>query len=89
MAVSVRALHCDVCGRTYPVRNNIPDFIFEELQHSASPALRQSSMFDRLAPIYETNLWYPVVMKLLGVKGTRLPALLTMVEEMMGTISCK
>jgi ubiquinone/menaquinone biosynthesis C-methylase UbiE len=87
LAVGSLALRCDACGRTYPLRNNIPDFIAEDLQHSRGRALRVSGMFDRVAPIYETNLFYPVLMKLGGVKGiASLPALLAMVEEMMGTI---
>ena len=88
LAVGNQILRCDACERTYPVFHNIPDFIAEDLQHSVGLALQQSSMFDRLAPIYETNLWYPVVMKLAGVKGiASLRALLTMVEDLMGTVS--
>jgi len=70
------------------VRNNTPDFITDELQHSTSWMLRHSGLFDRLAPIYETKLWYPVVMKLAGVEGiASLPVLLTTLEELMGTVS--
>ena len=81
-------LRCDACKRTYSVRNDIPDFIGDDLRDSPNWSLRHSALFDWLAPIYETRLWYPVVMRLAGVKGiASLPELLTTVEQITGTVS--
>jgi len=88
LAAASGALRCDACGRTYPVRNHIPDFLGDDWRHSKNFSLRHSNWFDWLAPIYETKLWYPVVMRLAGVKGVAsLPVLLSTVEEMAGTVS--
>jgi len=88
LAIASQNFHCSLCGLTYPVRDDLPDFIREDLSHSKNFSLRHSTWFDWLAPIYETNLWYPVVMRLAGVKGvSSLPQLLTTVEEMTGTVS--
>ena len=87
LAVAAQELRCAACAHAYPVRNRIPDFLGVDLRHSASWSLRHARVFDWLAPIYETNLWYPVVMKLAGVKGvTTLPELLATVDAMVGTI---
>ena len=88
LAFASQALHCDLCRRTYLVRNYIPDFISGDLRQSKNFSLRHSTWFDWLAPIYETSLWYPVVMRLAGAKGvSSLPQLLTTVDEMMGTVA--
>jgi ubiquinone/menaquinone biosynthesis C-methylase UbiE len=41
---------------------NIPDFILEELSKSKDPVLRRMRFIDRMARIYETRLWYPIVL---------------------------
>jgi len=60
------ALHCPACSKTYPVKEGIPDFILEELSKSADPVLRRMRFIDRMARIYESKLWYPVVLKIYG-----------------------
>jgi ubiquinone/menaquinone biosynthesis C-methylase UbiE/uncharacterized protein YbaR (Trm112 family) len=81
-------LRCCACGRNYPVRHEIPDFIVDDWRNNPNWSLRHFKMFDWLAPIYETNLWYPVVIRLSGVKGiASLPELLTTVEQMTGTVA--
>ena len=88
LSLAADALRCDSCRRTYPVRNRIPDFICDDLRQSENFSLRHSTWFDWLAPIYETRLWYPVVMRLAGVKGiSSLPELLTIVEQATGAVS--
>ena len=79
---------CAACRRAYPVRNGIPDFLGEEWRNSKNFSLRHANWFDWLAPIYETKLWYPVVMRLAGVKGVAsLPDLTATIEETVGTVS--
>jgi len=59
-------LLCQRCGLDYLVKNGIPDFIVEDLSKSQHPVLRSVSHLDRLAKIYETWLWYPLVYHLYG-----------------------
>ena len=71
MQASLELLHCPVCQRDYPlVDDHIPDFLLEEPAQSDNPILRGVSGIDRLAPIYETRLWYPLVLWLYGGRGT-------------------
>jgi uncharacterized protein YbaR (Trm112 family) len=46
------ALRCSTCSQTYPISDNIPDFILEELSRSADPVLRRMRFIDRMARIY-------------------------------------
>ena len=57
-------LRCPACSRAYPITEGIPDFILEELSRSADPVLRRMRFIDRMARIYETRLWYPIVLNL-------------------------
>jgi ubiquinone/menaquinone biosynthesis C-methylase UbiE len=59
-------LFCQQCGIEYPIDNGIPDFILEDLSKSAHPILRSVSRLDKLARIYETWLWYPIVYHFYG-----------------------
>jgi len=52
-----------------PVREGIPDFIREELSQSRDPVLRRMTAIDRMAGIYETKLWYPLVLNVYGGFG--------------------
>ena len=71
-------LRCNTCSRTYPVRECIPDFVLEELSQSADPELRRMRFIDRMAGIYETKLWYPLVLKVYG--GMQSPSLANLIE---------
>jgi len=73
-------LRCSTCPKDYPIRDGIPDFILEELSESADPELRRMRFIDRMASIYETRLWYPIVMNLYG--GFQSPSL-TKIARMM------
>lgn len=64
------ALGCQVCQASYPIVDGIPDFILEDLTQSANPVLRGVEGSDRLARIYETQLWSPLVLHLYGGLGT-------------------
>ena len=76
-------LHCPICSRAYPIRDGIPDFILEELSRSADPVLRRMRFIDRMASIYETRLWYPIVLNLYG--GFHSPSL----EQLVSSVSQK
>lgn len=59
-------LRCLTCFQTYPLREGIPDFIREELSRSADPVLRRMTAIDKMARIYESKLWYPIVLRVYG-----------------------
>jgi ubiquinone/menaquinone biosynthesis C-methylase UbiE/uncharacterized protein YbaR (Trm112 family) len=60
------ALGCPACQVTYPIVGGIPDFIAEDLAQSTHSVLRGVKLIDWLAPIYESRLWYPLVLNLYG-----------------------
>jgi ubiquinone/menaquinone biosynthesis C-methylase UbiE/uncharacterized protein YbaR (Trm112 family) len=72
------ALICRACSQTYPAVDGIPDFLREVLSRSADPELRRMTAIDKMASIYESKLWYPVVLKLFG--GSRSPSLQQLVR---------
>jgi len=76
-------LRCSHCCQAYPIREGIPDFVREELSQSADPELRRMRFIDRMAPIYETKLWYPLVLNVFG--GFASPSL----AELVGIIAGK
>ena len=59
-------LLCETCRLEYLITNGIPDFIVEDLSGSQHPILRSVSNIDRLAKIYETWFWYPLVYHFYG-----------------------
>jgi SAM-dependent methyltransferase/uncharacterized protein YbaR (Trm112 family) len=60
------AIECPACSSFYPLVGGIPDFMTTELAQSSHPVLRGVKLIDRLAPIYESRLWYPLVLNLYG-----------------------
>lgn len=74
------ALRCPNCSQAYPIREGIPDFIGEELSRSADPVLRRMRFIDRMARIYESRLWYPIVLNLYC--GFASPSLAQLVSRM-------
>jgi len=74
-------LRCPACSQAYPIREGIPDFIREELSQSKDPELRRMRFIDRMARIYETKLWYPIVLNVYGGFHSRSLA------QLIGTIS--
>ncbi len=73
-------LHCSTCSEAYAIREGIPDFIREKLSRSTDPVLHRMRFIDRMARIYESKLWYPVVLKLYGGwHSPSLPQLIAMV----------
>jgi len=71
-------LRCPPCSQAYPIRDGIPDFIREELSRSRDPVLRRMRFIDRMAKIYETRLWYPLVLNVYG--GFHSPSLAQLIS---------
>lgn len=85
LARAAESLRCDPCAQTYPIRTGIPEFISEELRKSSDPVLKRMAAIDRMARIYETKLWYPVILALYGGFGRMsLPQLLAKVNLNLG-----
>lgn len=81
------ALRCEACSETYPIRNGIPEFIFEELSQSQDPVLRRMTHIDRMARIYETKLWYPIVLAVYGgFRSISLAGLIATVSRNVGPV---
>lgn len=75
-------LRCPTCSKAYPIREGIPDFILEELAQSSDPVLRRMRFIDKMAGIYETKLWYPIVLKVYGgLHAPSFPQLISMVTQ--------
>jgi len=75
-------LSCHNCSKIYPIREGIPDFLLEKLSQSKDPVLRRMRFIDRMAGIYETRLWYPVVLRVYGgVHSPSFPQLIRSVTE--------
>ena len=72
-------LCCAGCSEVYPIVNGIPDFIREELAQSADPVLRRMRFIDRMARIYESRLWYPIVLNIYG--GFRSPSFPHLIDK--------
>jgi len=71
-------LVCPRCRINYPIRNGIPDFILEDLAESEHQVLRSVSFIDKLAKIYESPIWYPLVYHIYG--GLFIPSVKEEVE---------
>jgi SAM-dependent methyltransferase len=77
-------LFCQICNVSYPIIDNIPDFILEDLSQNSNPTMRGVKSIDRLASIYESQWWYPFVLNLYGGWGcTSLEKLLEIIGKML------
>ena len=79
LAETDRSLRCAACDSAFPVIDDIPEFIAGDLSASPDPQLRRMRFIDRMANLYESQLWYPVVMKVYG--GRRAPLLPRLVRS--------
>ena len=55
-------LHCATCSRDYPIVNAIPDFLLVRPEDSANSILHDINKLGRWAWLYDTSLWYPLVL---------------------------
>ncbi len=62
-------LRCTACGRDYSIVNGIPDFLLVRPEESKNPFLRDIDKLGRWARLYETPLWYPLVLSLYAGLG--------------------
>jgi len=80
-------LRCAACSIDYPVEDDIPEFIAGELAASPDPQLRRMRFIDKMAGLYETDLWYPLVMKVYGGRhGPLLAQLVRSVADRLGPV---
>jgi SAM-dependent methyltransferase len=81
-------LGCSHCCRAYPVKQGIPDFIGEALSRSTDRVFRRMRFIDRMAGIYESKLWYPIVLKIYGgFGGPTFPQLIEKVTRKVEAVS--
>jgi ubiquinone/menaquinone biosynthesis C-methylase UbiE/uncharacterized protein YbaR (Trm112 family) len=65
-----KKLMCHTCDLSYHIINGIPDFILEDISKSSNQIFRRIKAVDHLAKIYESILWYPIVLNIYGGIGT-------------------
>lgn len=85
-------LRCHVCSVTYPILDEIPDFILEDLAESSNRSLRgigrmdSSIWFEFAARTYETCV-YPMVCNLLGGwRSSSLKKLAGEISDIVGSV---
>jgi ubiquinone/menaquinone biosynthesis C-methylase UbiE len=67
--------------------DGIPDFVVGDLAQNTHPVLRGVKFIDWLAPIYESKLWYPLVLNLYGGwRSTTLGQLVRKISDIVGSI---
>jgi SAM-dependent methyltransferase len=77
-------LRCLACDSVFSVVDDIPEFIAGDLSASPDPQLRRMRFIDRMANLYESQLWYPVVMKVYGgLRAPLLPRLIRSVSDIL------
>jgi len=82
-----KALVCHACTGAYPILEGIPDFVLEDMTQSSSQLLRNIQKIDWLARIYETKLWYPLVLNLYGGwRSTSLEGLARDIADIVGSV---
>src|ERR1019366_5311181 len=84
LAAAGATLQCSACSHSYATQHQIPDFILEDLTQSTNPVLRQVKRLDMLARVYESKLWYPVVLRLFAGRQLSFAGLISLVQEMVG-----
>lgn len=87
LARRAESLDCPACATRYPILDGIPDFLAADPGESSHPVLQGVKLIDRLAPIYESKFWYPLVLNLYGGwRCTTLEKLVTQVSEIVGQV---
>ena len=74
------AFDCRACQATYPIVDCIPDFVGQDLASKISPVLRAFLNIPLIQRVYETKLWYPVILRIFG--GSNAPSF----EQLMGKV---
>jgi len=79
LLLSSRGYSCQFCQKTYFIKNDVPNFLTQPESESVNPIIKSVSRIDKLAKIYETRLWYPIVYHLYG--GIRIPSVKKTIEK--------
>ena len=87
LSITQNALHCIGCNRTYPVAGGIPDFVSDNLQARADPNYQWMTLWNLLAPMYESRLWYSFVLTLAGAGGSSLRSIANFISETLEGVS--
>ncbi len=82
---AAHAFDCGVCQTTYPIVDDIPDFTAQDLDSRIRPGLRAFLNVPLIGRVYETKLWYPVVLRIVGAsKAPSFAQLMDMVGAIVG-----
>ncbi len=76
-----QAFDCRACRATYPIIDRIPDFAPPDLNSRISPGLRAFLNIPLIGRLYETRLWYPLILRIFG--GRQAPSF----EALMGKVA--
>jgi ubiquinone/menaquinone biosynthesis C-methylase UbiE/uncharacterized protein YbaR (Trm112 family) len=86
LAFLADGLRCETCQTTYPLVDGIPDFMPADVRGDANPVVRNVDRVDRIAHVYESAWWYPLVLTIYaGWRKTSLPEIVRVVGEMIHT----
>ena len=86
LAFLADGLRCETCQTTYPLVDGIPDFMPADVRGDANPVVRNVDRVDRIARVYESRWWYPLVLTIYaGWRKTSLPEIVRVVGEMIHT----
>jgi ubiquinone/menaquinone biosynthesis C-methylase UbiE/uncharacterized protein YbaR (Trm112 family) len=81
------SLHCDKCDRTYPLIDEIPDFILGDSQTNSTPIFKMAKKADLLSSFYESKYWYKFSLKLAGANKSSLETLANFHSETLKNIN--
>jgi len=75
---------CHSCRSKFIIENGIPDFLTHIPIERENLILQSVTVIDKLAKIYETNLWYPIVYHVFG--GIRIPSVKDTIKKLIDMI---
>ena len=75
---------CHSCRSRFIIENGIPDFLSPITIEREEIILQSVNIIDKLAKIYETNLWYPIVYHIFG--GMRIPSIKQTINKVIDMI---
>jgi len=79
LSLSEEGYSCRFCQKTYFIKSEIPNFLTQPESESENPIIRSVGTIDKLAKIYETKLWYPLVYHIYG--GIKIPSVKETVKK--------
>ncbi len=79
------SLRCPTCPATYLVVAGIPDFVGPSLASKVNPMLRAFLNLPLLGQLYESRLWYPVILRVFG--GSEAPSFEGLMEKIAALVA--